>query len=127
VLARWGSKALVARNGRAQSHLLLTEADLDKLRSLRADLASLVAPGRSAGRRPLLPSASVSVRVGADGAALLGHAATETAGSAGSCSSRTFTAQRLDVWRRLKLCRNDRCACRSTIVPQQQCGVPRLP
>jgi hypothetical protein len=51
--------------------MLLTEADLDKLRSLRADLASLLRPADRPRDVTLLPSASVSVRVGADGAALL--------------------------------------------------------
>src|ERR1700737_1599404 len=57
--------------GVPQHHVLLTEADLDKLRALRAALASLLRPADQAPDATLLPSASVSARVGPDGTALL--------------------------------------------------------
>src|SRR3984885_8393342 len=45
--------------GVPQSRVLLTEADLDKFRSLRADLASLLRPADRRRDVTLLPSASV--------------------------------------------------------------------
>ena len=104
-LKRWSQET-----GVPQSHVLLTEADLDKLRCLRADLASLVRPADRPGDVTLLASASVSVRVGADGAALLEPRGDGNRRVSAIVLIETFTAQRLDVWRRLKLCRNDRCA-----------------
>ena len=56
------------------------------------------------------PSASVSVRVGADGAALLEPRGDGSRRVSAIVLIEIFTAQRLDTWRRLKLCRNDRCA-----------------
>ena len=58
----------------------------------------------------LLPSASVSVRVGADGAALLEPRGDGSRRVSAIVLIETFTAQRVDNWRRLKLCRNERCA-----------------
>ena len=96
--------------GVLQSRVLLTDADLDKLRCLRADLVSLLRPPDRPRDVTLLPSASVSVRVGADGAALLEPRGDGSRRVSASVLIETFTAQRLDTWRRLKLCRNDRCA-----------------
>ena len=96
--------------GVLQSRVLLTEADLDTLRCLRADLASLLRPPDRLRDVTLLPSASVSVRVGADGAALLEPRGDGSRRVSAIVLIETFTAQRLDNWRRLKLCRNDRCA-----------------
>jgi predicted RNA-binding Zn ribbon-like protein len=90
--------------------VLLTEADLDKLRALRADLASLV---RSADQRhdtTLLPSASVFARVGPDGRALLEPRGDGIRRVSAVVVIEIFTAQLVDTWRRLKICRNDRCA-----------------
>src|SRR5712675_399339 len=65
-LQSWAQEA-----GVPQSRVLLTKAELHKLRSLRADLVSLLRPADRSRDATLLPSASVSVQVGADGAALL--------------------------------------------------------
>ena len=110
---RWLDGALKnwsQETGVPQSRVLLTEADLDKLRGLRADLTSLV---RSADRphdATLLPSASVFLRVGPDGTALLEPRGDGSRRVSAIVLIETFTAQRLDTWRRLKICRNDRCA-----------------
>ena len=58
----------------------------------------------------LLPSASVSARVVPDGTVLLeprgdGHRRVNAI-----VLIETFTAQRLDTWRRLKICRNEVCS-----------------
>ena len=110
---RWLDGALQdwsQQTGVPQSRVLLTEADLDTLRGLRADLASLV---RSADQRhdtTLLPSASVSVRVGPDGRALLEPRGDGIRRVSAVVLIEIFTAQLFDTWRRLKICRNDRCA-----------------
>ena len=109
---RWLDGALQSwsqETGVPQGRVLLTEADLDKLRCLRADLASLLRPADRPRDVALLPSASVLVRVGADGAALLEPRGEGSRRVSAIVLIETFTAQRLDNWRRLKLCRNDRC------------------
>ena len=110
---RWLDGALQdwsQETGVPQSRVLLTEADLDTLRGLRADLASLV---RSADQRhdtTLLPSASVFARVGPDGRALLEPRGDGIRRVSAVVLIEIFTAQLFDTWRRLKICRNDRCA-----------------
>ena len=96
--------------GVPQSRVVLTEDDLDKLRGLRADLTTLL---RSADQGPdgaLLPSASVSARVGPDGMALLEPRGDGSRRVGAIVLIETFTAQRLDTWRRLKICRNEVCS-----------------
>src|SRR6476661_252787 len=71
---RWLDGALQnwsQETGVPQSRVLLTEADLDKLRGLRADLTSLLRSADQTHDAALLPSASLSARVGPDGTALL--------------------------------------------------------
>ena len=48
--------------------------------------------------------------MGADGAALLEPRGDGSRRVSAIVLTEIFTAQRLDTWRRLKLCRNDRCA-----------------
>ena len=96
--------------GVPQSRVVLTEDDLDKLRGLRADLTTLL---RSADQGPdgaLLPSASVSARVGPDGNAFLEPRGEGSRRVSAIVLIETFTAQRLDTWRRLKICRNEVCS-----------------
>jgi predicted RNA-binding Zn ribbon-like protein len=96
--------------GIPQSGVLLTEADLDKLCGLRADLTSLVRSTDQPHDATLLPSASVLVRMGPDGTAQLEPRGDGSRRVSAIVLIETFTAQRLDTWRRLKVCRNDRCA-----------------
>jgi predicted RNA-binding Zn ribbon-like protein len=110
---RWLDGALQSwsqETGVPQGRVLLTEAELDKLRSLRADLESLLRPADRPRDVTLLPSASVSVRVGPDGVALLEPRGDGSRRVSAIVLIETFIAQRSDNWRRLKLCRNDRCA-----------------
>jgi predicted RNA-binding Zn ribbon-like protein len=110
---RWIDGALQnwsQETGVPQSRVVLTEADLDKLGGLRADLTSLVRAADQPHDATLLPSASVFVRVGPDGTALLEPRGDGSRRVAAIVLIETFTAQRLDTWRRLKICRNDRCA-----------------
>ena len=96
--------------GVPQSGVLLREADLDKLRGLRADLTSLLRSANQPRDATLLPSASVSARVGADGKALLEPRGDGHRRVSAIVLIETFTAQRLDTWRRLKICRNEVCS-----------------
>src|ERR1700682_1588979 len=67
---RWLDGALQnwsQETGVPQSRVLLTEADLDKLCGLRADLTSLVRSADQPYHATVLPSASVLARVGPDG------------------------------------------------------------
>jgi predicted RNA-binding Zn ribbon-like protein len=96
--------------GVPQSGVLLTESDLDKLCSLRADLTSLVRSTDQPHDATLLPSASVLMRVGPDGTALLEPRGDGSRRVSAIVLIEIFTAQRLDTWRRLRVCRNDRCA-----------------
>jgi predicted RNA-binding Zn ribbon-like protein len=95
--------------GVPQSRVLLTEDHLDMLCALRADLTTLVRSTDQPHDATLLPSASVSARVGPDGTALLEPRGDGSRRVSAIVLIETFTAQRLDTWRRLKICRNDRC------------------
>ncbi len=110
---RWLDGALQnwsQETGMPQSGVLLTEADLDKLCGLRADLTSLVRYSDQPHDATLLPSSSVFIRVGPDGSALLEPRGDGSRRVSAIVLIEMFTAQRLDTWRRLKVCRNDRCA-----------------
>jgi predicted RNA-binding Zn ribbon-like protein len=96
--------------GVPQSRVLLTEADLDKLRGLRADLTSLLRSADQTHEAALLPSAPLSARVGPDGTALLEPRGDGSRRVSAIVLIETFTAQRLDTWRRLKICRNKLCS-----------------
>ncbi len=91
-----------------QTSVLLTENDLDKLRGLRADLTGLL---RSADQNHnATRSASVSARIGPDGTALLEPRGDGHRRVSAIVLIETFTAQQLDTWRRLKICRNELCS-----------------
>jgi predicted RNA-binding Zn ribbon-like protein len=96
--------------GEPQSPVQLTENDLDKLRGLRAGLTSLLRSADHPQDATLLPSASVSARVGPDGTARLEPRGDGHRRVSATVLIETFTAQRLDTWRRLKICRNEMCS-----------------
>jgi predicted RNA-binding Zn ribbon-like protein len=109
---RWLDGALQnwsQETGVPQNRVLLTEADLDKLRGLRADLTTLLRSADQSHDGTLLPSASVSARVGPDGTALLEPRGDGSRRVSAIVLIETFTAQRTDTWRRLKICRNEVC------------------
>ena len=110
---RWLDGALQnwsQETGVPQSRALLTEDDLDKLRGLRADLTTLLRSEDQRHDATLLPSASIFARMGPDGTALLEPRGDGNRRVNAIVLIETFTAQRLDTWHRLKICRNDRCA-----------------
>ncbi|MFF1967510.1 CGNR zinc finger domain-containing protein [Streptomyces sp. NPDC058232] len=102
-LEQWSEEA-----GVRQERVILSEDGMGKLRDLRADLNTLVRhdPGQGG---PLFPSASVAARVGADGEVILEPRGGGSRRVGSIVLIETFTAQRLDTWRRLKVCGNDRC------------------
>ena len=108
---RWLDRAIQKwshETGVPQTCVLLTEDDLDKLRGLRADVTGLL---RSADRtHHATRSASVSARIGPDGKALLEPRGAGSGRVSAIVLIETFTAQRLDTWRRLKICRNEVCS-----------------
>jgi hypothetical protein len=77
--------------------------DLDKLRGLRADLTSSLRSADQPHDARVLPSASVSARVGPDGTALLEPRGDGHRRVSAIVLIETFTAQRLDTWRLLKI------------------------
>jgi hypothetical protein len=109
---RWLDEALETwsvEGGVQQSSLILSEDDVDKLRDLRADLSALVGYGDRRHEVPLFPSASVGARVGPDGGVILDPRGEGVRRISSIVLIEAFAAQRLDLWRRLKTCRNDRC------------------
>ena len=110
---RWLDAALEKwseETGVPQSRVLLTDDDLDKLRGLRADLTTMLRSADQSHDATLLPSAAVSVRVGPDGKALLEPRGDGSRRVRAVVLIETFTAQRLDTWRRMKICRNEVCS-----------------
>lgn len=103
-LENWSAETRVR-----QSRVILSEDDVDKLRDLRADLNALVGYTDQGHGGPLFPSASVAARVGPDGGVILEPRGEGSRRVGAIVLIETFTAQRLDTWRRLKVCRNDRC------------------
>lgn len=103
-LATWSAKA-----GVQQSNVILSEDDVDKLRHLRADLGALIGYGDRRQEVTLFPSASVAARVGPDGGVVLVPRGEGVRRIGSIVLIEAFAAQRLNLWRRLKMCRNDRC------------------
>jgi hypothetical protein len=109
---RWLDESLEnwsATTGVRQSRLILSEDDLGKLRNLRTDLNALVAYTDEGHGGPLFPSASVGAWVGPDRVVRLEPRGEGSRRVGAIVLIETFTAQQLDTWRRLKVCRNDRC------------------
>jgi predicted RNA-binding Zn ribbon-like protein len=99
-----------ALNDAAEDRILLRERDLEPLRDLRADLHALLAtradPSLTAAR---LHSATVTARVRPDGTVRLEPRAEGWRRVAAIVLIEAFVAQQQDTWRRLKVCRNERC------------------
>ncbi|MEV6175240.1 CGNR zinc finger domain-containing protein [Streptomyces sp. NPDC051954] len=95
--------------GLRQERVPLREADLDRLRDLRVDLNTLVGHGDQSHGGPILPSSSVSARLAPDGRVVLEPRGEGSRRVGAMVLIEMFTAQSLDTWRRLKVCRNDRC------------------
>jgi hypothetical protein len=104
-LARWS-----VESGVAQAPVALDGSDLDKLRDLRADLHVLVGQASRDSAGPAIPSATLGARTTPDGEVLLEPRGEGFRRLAGIVLIEMFNAQRSDAWRRIKVCRNERCA-----------------
>jgi hypothetical protein len=97
-------------NDAAEDRILLKERDLEPLRDLRADLHALLAtradPSIAAAA---LGSATVTARVHPDGSVRLEPRADGWRRVAAIVLIEVLLAQQQDTWRRLKVCRNERC------------------
>jgi hypothetical protein len=109
---RWLDAALAnwsVETGAQQVNVILGQDDVDKLRDVRADLGAFVSDGDWGHGMPLFPSAAVAARVMADGRVLLDPRGEGVRRISSIILIEAFTAQQLDLWRRLKMCRNERC------------------
>src|SRR4051794_4120936 len=96
--------------GRPAPPVELDERGLEELQALRADLRAVVsAPDRSE-EAPELRTAAVGLALGADGDVTLQPRGQGWRTAVGRILIEVLEAQRADTWRRLKTCRNDRCA-----------------
>lgn len=94
----------------AEDRILLRERDLEPLRDLRADLHALLTTGADPSlAAPRLQSASVTARVHPDGTVRLEPRAEGWRRVAAIVLIEAFVAQQQNTWRRLKVCRNERC------------------
>ena len=108
-VASWGEET-----GQDVSPVALTEADLEPLRSFRADLQACAARHTAgAGDDPALPapghSAVATLRLDADGRVRLEPRGAGWRTLASLALIALVDAQGADTWRRLKACRNPRC------------------
>ena len=103
-LARWS-----VESGVAQAPVVLGDDDLDKLRDLRADLHVLVGQAGREGAGPSIPSATLGARAMPDGHVVLEPRGEGCRRLAGLVLIELFNAQHSDAWRRIKVCRNERC------------------
>lgn len=87
---------------------VLTEADVTKLRTLRTALARLAGGNGVAGPGPV--SVSASFHLSETGDVQLQPTGTGWRWLASALWGEVLLSQRADVWRRLKICRNPKCA-----------------
>jgi CGNR zinc finger len=99
-----------ALNDVPEDRVVLQQRDLEPLLDLRADLHALLAtradPSLAAAR---LQSATVTARAHPDGTVRLEPRAEGWRRVAAIVLIEAFVAQQQDTWRRLKVCRNERC------------------
>ncbi|MBN9754756.1 hypothetical protein Ae406Ps2_4253c [Pseudonocardia sp. Ae406_Ps2] len=112
----WLDSALsdwTATTGRSLPSAVLDDRGLEELQALRADLRAVVsAPdrGQGAAEDEYLRSASVGLVLAADGSVVLRPRGQGWRTVVGQFLIEVLEAQRADSWRRLKTCRNERCA-----------------
>jgi len=94
--------------GRPTPSVELHERDLEELRAFRDELHRLI--DRPADGAPALPVLVATVRLDEAGVVHAEPAGTRWRKVASLALIECFEAQQADVWRRLKVCRNQRCA-----------------
>jgi predicted RNA-binding Zn ribbon-like protein len=111
----WSRGALAdwaATTGRPAPQHELDERGLDELRALRADLRGVAGsgPDRTTDDPAVdLRTAAIGLALRADGTVVLEPRGHGWRVLLGLVLIEVFEAQRADTWRRLKICRNDRC------------------
>ncbi|MBC2637914.1 MULTISPECIES: CGNR zinc finger domain-containing protein [unclassified Rhodococcus (in: high G+C Gram-positive bacteria)] len=103
-LAQW-----VRESGIPQHPILLQGKDLEALRDLRMDVYAFVRSHDADPGTALTRSASLATRLAPDGTAILEPRGEGWRRVASIVMLEIFKAQQLDIWRRLKTCRNERC------------------
>ncbi|MFH9826639.1 CGNR zinc finger domain-containing protein [Streptomyces bobili] len=111
-LGCWAQEA-----AQAAAEVHLTESDLEELRGLRAELRRLLASPHGDGPRgdgnevvPAVHVAAAALRVDRNGRVVLEPRGQGWRYVAALVLLEMFQAQQADTWRRLKICRNTRCA-----------------
>jgi hypothetical protein len=115
----WADAALeewAAATGRRPLRVTLDERGLEELQALRSDLRGVVPapdPPVASGDPSVTPElrvASIGLALDADGRAELAPRGQGWRVLVGQILIEVLEAQRADIWRRLKTCRNERCA-----------------
>jgi predicted RNA-binding Zn ribbon-like protein len=110
---RWLDGALEhwsALNGAPEDRIVLQERDLERLRDLRADLhAVLTARADPKRASSALHPAALTVRMEPDGTVNVDPRGEGWRRVGAIVLLEAFMAQQQDTWRRLKICRNERC------------------
>jgi hypothetical protein len=101
-LDRWSNDT-----GVYQARVVLGTDELAKMRDLRAELTALVHAAGNTGAT--FPSAAITGSVGPDGDVVLAPRGEGNRRVGAILLIEMFSAQRLNTWRRLKVCRNARC------------------
>ncbi|WP_345420655.1 CGNR zinc finger domain-containing protein [Pseudonocardia xishanensis] len=106
---RWA--AGIARAWGFAASLELSEADLDQLRDVRTDLrTALDGAGDSTDAHPeILRNLTAGLLLYGDGRVVLAPRGEGWRQIATAALIQVAAAQQVDLWRRLKVCRNDRC------------------
>jgi predicted RNA-binding Zn ribbon-like protein len=102
-LARWATAV-----DREPVEIVLQPGDQEALRDLRSDVSRAVARADLDASR-ISRSGSLAARLGNDGQVVLEPRGERVRNFASTMLLECFLAQRLDTWRRLKTCKNDRC------------------
>lgn len=102
-LARWAAAV-----DREPVEIVLQQGDQDDLRQLRFDVLKAVSGGNFEASR-VSRFGSLAARLGNDGQVEVEPRGERVRYFASAVLLECFLAQRLDTWRRLKACKNDRC------------------
>jgi predicted RNA-binding Zn ribbon-like protein len=109
----WVGNALDAwarTTGRDPVEVSVGAADVEALRALRADVFTAVNGGPRTEPRDVPRSVTLGFSVTTDGVVDLQPRGNGWRAVAAAVYLECFVAQRTDTWRRLKICRNERCA-----------------
>jgi hypothetical protein len=102
----WLMSALTRCKPQTRGNLVLDSLDVESLRGVRRAFTELIAHRR--GSRAL--TATLGAKVDGDGLAVIESRGTGAGQVLGILLGEVFVAQQDGTWRRLKICRNDRCA-----------------